>query len=164
MNLKALGVSAESYGGLLASILLSMLPPEVRLIASRGLTSDNWELDKLVELFEAELDARERAMASRPKKTSQGRNPHTSQTLNTPTSLRCVYYCGQNHSSANCLTVSMVEARKQSLRQSGRCYICLKWNHVSATASHLPGVLSVGTDIMSVFVSSRAVGKQPQLA
>ena len=39
---------------------------------SRGLTSDNWELDKLVELFEAELDARERAMASRPKKTSQG--------------------------------------------------------------------------------------------
>ena len=128
--LKALGVSAESYGGLLASILLNKLPPEVRLIVSRGLTSDNWELDKLVELFEAELDARERTMASRPKKTSQGRNPQTSQTLNTPTSPSCVY-CGQNHSSANCLTVSTVEARKQSLRRSGRCYICLKRNHVS---------------------------------
>lgn len=161
--LKALGVSAESYGGLLASILLNKLPPEVRLIVSSGLTSDNWELDKLVELFEAELDARERAMASRPKKTSQGRNPPTSQTLNTPTSPSCVY-CGQNLSSANCLTVSTVEARKQSLRRSGRCYICLKRIMLATTAGHPPGVLSVGTDIMSVFVSSRAVGKQPQLA
>ena len=36
-GLKALGISSESYGSLLSSILLNKLPPEIRLIVSRGL-------------------------------------------------------------------------------------------------------------------------------
>ena len=36
-GLKALEVKAESYGSLMVSILMNKLPPEIRLIVSRGL-------------------------------------------------------------------------------------------------------------------------------
>ena len=39
-GLKALGVSVESYGGLLSSVLLNKLPSEIRLIVNRGLLGD----------------------------------------------------------------------------------------------------------------------------
>ena len=57
---KALGLSVESYGGLLSSILLNKVPSEILLIVNRGLLGDSWDLDKILELFEAELTARER--------------------------------------------------------------------------------------------------------
>ena len=62
--MKALGVSVEPYGGLLSSVLLSKLPPEIRLMVSRGLSGDSWELDELLNLFEAELTARGMATAA----------------------------------------------------------------------------------------------------
>lgn len=37
-GLRALGVPAETYGGLLMSVLVNKLPPEVKLIVSRELT------------------------------------------------------------------------------------------------------------------------------
>ena len=42
-------------------------------------------------------------------------------------------YCGQDHNSSSCLTVPTADARKQSLRHSGRCFICLRHNHMSRT-------------------------------
>ena len=53
-GLKSLGVSADSYGSLLSSILLNKLPQELRLIIS----SDDWELDRLMKLLEKEVQAR----------------------------------------------------------------------------------------------------------
>ena len=43
------------------SVLLSKLPQELRLILSRELRSDNWELDRIMKLLETEVQARERA-------------------------------------------------------------------------------------------------------
>ena len=60
-GLKALGISSESYGSLLSSILLNKLPPEIRLIVSRGLAEEMWDLDQMLRIFETELNARERA-------------------------------------------------------------------------------------------------------
>ena len=48
-GLRALNVHAESYGGLLTSILMSKLPTEIRLIVSRELTEDKWEVGKIIE-------------------------------------------------------------------------------------------------------------------
>ena len=52
-SLKSLGVDSETYGTLLASILLNKLPQELR-------TSD-MGLDQLLREVEQEIDARERA-------------------------------------------------------------------------------------------------------
>ena len=42
----------------------------------------------------------------------------------------CVY-CGQGHTSTSCATVTDVAARKDVLRKTGRCYVCLRKNHLS---------------------------------
>ena len=69
-GLKALGVSVESYGGLLSSVLLNKLPSEIRLIVNRSLLGDSWDLDRILELFEAELTVRKRVVATQPKRSA----------------------------------------------------------------------------------------------
>ena len=60
-GLRALGVASESYGGLLTSILMNKLPPEIRLIISRDLTEDRWDMEKVMKIISREVDARERS-------------------------------------------------------------------------------------------------------
>ena len=50
-SLKSLGVSRESYGGLLSSILMSKLPQEFRLVITREMGDDDWQLDQLLDIF-----------------------------------------------------------------------------------------------------------------
>ena len=59
-GLRALGISASAYGGMLPSVLINKLPPEIRLIISREMTGDGWDLDKVMKIIEREVDARER--------------------------------------------------------------------------------------------------------
>ena len=42
-GLRALGVPSSSYGGLLSPILISKLPPELRLIINRELNEGEWD-------------------------------------------------------------------------------------------------------------------------
>ena len=61
-GLKSLGVESSSYGSILFSVLLQKLPPELRLILSREIREDDWNLDSLPKQMEEEIKARERAM------------------------------------------------------------------------------------------------------
>ena len=77
------------------------------------------------------MNAQERATATLPvKKPPPGCVLPTSALFITPATLNCIY-CGQSHSSNECTTVPSVDARKQSLKQSGRCFVCLRRNHIS---------------------------------
>ena len=130
-GLRALGITADSYGGLLSSLLITKLPPEMRLIVSRSLNDDSWELGKMLSVFENELIARERANVSRKSaSTTGGRSPPTAATFMAKSTPTCAF-CGQGHASSGCTVVVSAEARKQSLRRSGRCFICLRRNHLS---------------------------------
>ena len=60
-SLKSLGVNSEMYGSLLAPIMMSKLPNELRLIISRKTTSEIWDLDNLLSTFNEELQAREKS-------------------------------------------------------------------------------------------------------
>ena len=60
-GLKALGVAASSYGGLLSPIQISRLPSELRLLLSRELKEDEWNLESVKEIFQREIEARERS-------------------------------------------------------------------------------------------------------
>ena len=58
-SLRSLGVSSGTYGSLLASFLVNKLPQKIRLIISREMTDENWDLDKLMEIFENQVETRE---------------------------------------------------------------------------------------------------------
>ena len=137
-GLKSLGVAPESYGSLLSSVLLNKLPPEIRLLISRKVGGDDWELDRMMEVLKEEVQARERAAGSSATPSrQQGKPPHTAHNLltggsgNAPT----CSYCHQSHLSHTCKTVESVEERKRILRESGQCFNCLRRGHLSRQCS-----------------------------
>ena len=137
-SLKSLGIEADTYGTLLSPVLLTKLPPDLRLIVSRKVSDSNLDIDALLETFELELTARERANPQRtpPSKRSQDRRtPPTASTLfSSPRESNAepqCSYCQQTHSSSSCTTVVDVAARKGTLKSSGRCFNCLRKGHIS---------------------------------
>ena len=131
-GLKLLGVSSDSYGSLLSSVLLTKLPQELRLIISRKVGGDDWKLDKLMELLE-EVRARDRAAASSTmslKKCVKG--PPTAAALLTggPDTGPTYCYCQQPHPSHSCRAVESIEERRRILRGAGRCFVCLRRGHI----------------------------------
>jgi len=135
-GLRSLGVLVGSYGALLATILLDKLPSELQLIISREAHDEEWELDNLMKVLEREIDARERAfsLSNRVGKGTSGRNPPTATSLLSQSgeshAPKCCY-CKQSHSSNSCQVVTDVSQRKQILRKAGRCFVCLRRNHMS---------------------------------
>ena len=126
--LKSLGVRSQSYGGLLCSMLMNKLPRDLRILMSRDIENDNWDLDRLLGLLEAEVEARERASSNstttdsssnshRDQKSKyRGRQLQSAAVLKMDSSpITCTYYHG-SHTSNSCQTVSNVTARKDILR------------------------------------------------
>ena len=62
------------------------------------------------------------------------------------------FYRGQSHYSINCNVVTDIEARKQSLRKSGRCSTCLHKGTWVVTVAPLISVGVAVVDITPVFV------------
>ena len=56
--------SNESYGSLISSILMNKLPQDFRLVVTREMGDDEWQLDRLLAIFKRELEARERAVGT----------------------------------------------------------------------------------------------------
>ena len=56
-SLKSLGVAADSYGGLLSSVVLTKLPSELRLIVSHSTGEREWDLDGVMTELAKELEA-----------------------------------------------------------------------------------------------------------
>lgn len=63
-GLKTLGVSPESYGSLLTSVLVNKSPPEIHLIVSRAMSAEKWDLYQVIFVFEQEIIAREHQIHS----------------------------------------------------------------------------------------------------
>ncbi|CAB4034590.1 PREDICTED: uncharacterized protein LOC107346460 [Paramuricea clavata] len=136
--LKSLGVQAETYGTLLCSMLLNKSPQELCIIVSREVQGDVWELGHLLELIEKELEARERATANTNRETwphyqtKKFSKPQPSiSTLQTGGTSPTCTYCQQSHTSNSCTNVSNITARIDIIKRSGRCFLCLRKNHLS---------------------------------
>lgn len=135
-GLKALKVPAQTYGGLLTSVLVNKLPNELRLIVTREMTGETWDLERLLRIIEQEIAARERAFL--PASQGNNRKPRiptasalfASNTWSSDNKAVCVY-CDKDHVSSSCTTVTDIATRKEVLRKSGRCYVCLKRHHLS---------------------------------
>ena len=139
-SLKSLGVPSDSYGTLLSSIIMNKLPSDLRLVISREVKDEEWQLDRILHVFENELEARERAaVRDVAQSTSEVKSfkrdqprmkPTTTALLTKATGPTCTY-CRMNHASNSCTTVTNVAARKEILKKHGRCFVCLRRGHIS---------------------------------
>ena len=91
-----------------------------------------------MQVIDAEIRARERANNS--GKPNNGSYPIRGSTRNIPTSATLLSndspmpkcsYCRQQHSSNSCKSVTDPSERKQILRRTGRCFVCLRKHHTS---------------------------------
>ncbi|CAB4004998.1 Hypothetical predicted protein [Paramuricea clavata] len=133
-GLKSLGVETARYGNLMISILMQRLPPGLRIIVTKKMQEDEWSLDKLMTIFRQELEARERAnlQCLPSSKSSYQRNkPGTAAALFTGLHNTTCSYCQGKHLSANCKTVTNVAARRDILKRSGWCFVCLRKKKIS---------------------------------
>ena len=109
---------------------MNKLPSELRLVVSRHIAGDNWELDPLMELIEQEIEARERAdtsaITSSTSRDYRRSIPSTTATFVVGSQRVNCCYCRESHFPSACKSVTDVETRKQVLRREGRCSYILK--------------------------------------
>ncbi len=140
-SLKSLALKSDSYGSLLCPVLLAKLPADLQLIISRKVSEEDWKLELLMAAVEA-ITARERIRVNQsvqsrhPSCRSEDKVPHTATTLVSGKARRVTdtppcCYCSQSHPAATCDVVVEIEARRESLRRSGRCFSCLRRGHLS---------------------------------
>ena len=94
-----------------------------------------WDLDELMSIIEGEIEARERAAVTSANlyKTPVRVTLPTASALmagSGASGVSCCFCC-QSHTSASCSIVTDVAEQKLLLRQSGRCFVCLKKYHMS---------------------------------
>ena len=126
-SLQSLGVEPDSYSSLLCPVLISKLPPDLQLLISRTVSEGEWKLDSLMKAIEDEVSARER-VTNQSRRRNEHRPPPSATSLvssGTTSSNTPCCYCDQLHSPGTCSKVPQIEARKQILRRSGRCFSCL---------------------------------------
>ena len=144
-GLRSLGIGSDQYGSLLIPVIMSKMPPDIRLRIARETKSEVWKIDELLEVIKVEVEAREASEGTKVNphtkplhllghKNSSGQLPATHPTtgsfFSNNKSIQCVY-CQGNHYSASCEKVETIDERRDILIKTGRCFNCLKSNHKS---------------------------------
>ena len=133
-SLSALGVAADTYGSLLSSVIASKLPNGLRLIISRRVGEGEWTLQTILKELALEIEARERMFASTTDSNLPAKRLKepgtTAALLSKGVPLQCCF-CNQHHLSEKCQVMRGPDERKQSLRRTGRCFLCLAKGHLS---------------------------------
>ena len=137
-SLESLNVQPVTYASTFCPKLLTKLPSELRLIVSRTLRDDEWSVASLLTAIEQEVTARERSGMNVANQPTQHRDVRPSiatamalMSGNPSSSQPVCCYCSHPHKSIDCESVVQAGARKQILKKSGRCFICLKKGHLS---------------------------------
>ena len=122
--------------------MLSKLPNELCLIISRNFPKDVWNMDLLLQEFGVKLEARGRVVlltsnasnkyqAVKPKPQKATALFSSQDRRSNPT----CSFCRKGHHSTSCTIVTDVAAAKNILKKQGRCFYCLKRNHVASDCS-----------------------------
>ena len=121
---------------------MQKLPEEFRIAITRNLGSETWNLKDILSEFHKELQLREQCLLNtkelRPSSSSQrGESLHSTSALFSNSSkdkkvarVWCSF-CNQDHQSSSCNVVRSPESRKQILKRKGKCFLCLKTEHLS---------------------------------
>lgn len=153
-------------GSLLVPIVLSRLPEDIKLniIRTYDAEEDVWELDKLLDVFNTEVKARERCetvTSSSRQSTDYDNYPPTAATLKTyGEKVDSCLFCKGAHKPAFCRIVSNPNARKAILLKERRCFLCLSDKHrVSDCKSTTNCNLCNGTHHASIHEEPQKTGR-----
>ena len=58
-GLESLGVSSNQYGSLLIPVIMSKMPPKIRVQIARNTVHEVWDMSELLEVIRQEVEARE---------------------------------------------------------------------------------------------------------
>ena len=144
-SLQSLGVESKSYGSLLVPVIMSKIPEEMRLIVSRKFKQDTWDIDGMLDAFKTELEARERCFHMqaagrnerneeqyRRNKANSTNEESTVSTLHVDKDIICTYCQAKGkHSPIRCDVVTNTSARREILREKGKCFNCLRSAHIA---------------------------------
>lgn len=140
-GLESVEISPDIYGCFLTPIIMQTLPEEFRIVITRNLGSETWDLKDILSEFHKELQLREQCLLNakevRPSTSNQrGESFHSTSALYSDSSedkkvarVWCSF-CNQDHQSSNCNVLTSPESRKQVLRKKGNVF-CLKPGHIS---------------------------------
>jgi len=138
-SLQALGKSQDKYSDVFVPIVESKLPEGLRLSVLNE-KKEQWKMDELLATLAKEITIREKSKPNFevkkdkdvrkeiPRKLAQG----TTSSLNVVNERNVCVYCYEGHPSELCGKVTDVSKRKELLRKFGRCYICLRRNHIAS--------------------------------
>ena len=150
-SLQTLGLDPMNYGPMLTPVLLSKLPDDFKLIISRQFGKTAWDIQKVLEFYNTELEAREKVNfeneqnAEKPftgsalfsGSTSRAKKPNRSgndsfgkraDDKSPQSNVKCVF-CGRSHLSRLCEMVTKNDVRKNILSKERRCFKCFKVGH-----------------------------------
>ena len=138
-SLQALEKSQDKYSDVFVPIVESKLPEGLRLSVLNE-KREQWKMDELLATLAKEITIREKSKPNFevkkdkdvrkeiPRKLAQG----TTSSLNVVNERNVCVYCYEGHPSELCGKVTDVSKRKELLRKFGRCYICLRRNHIAS--------------------------------
>ena len=146
-GLQALGVETEQYDKLLIPLLQPKFPEEIQVQISRKCGSSAWNLKTLIDALRAEIEARERCLENVihakdsnvreerkvPRQLPTTATFYAAEKRNIGTIAFACIFCKGQHKTNECHAVESITARRDILRREGRCYICLKRGHISAS-------------------------------
>lgn len=131
-GLQSLGVDEQAYGTVLVNVLLKRLPEDIQLFVSRKMAEkddgSDWKLPQLLEILKVEIEAREKCShGKREPKRNTGAHYATAATLTTgvKNKPKCTF-CQGEHGTVDCRVVTSVQERRNILRKSGRCFLCIR--------------------------------------
>ena len=132
-GLSSLGIDLKHYGALLIPVTMQKLPNEVKLIMARNHPGQVWKIQDLLDTIQSEVTAREATHISRMPShkmniTQRPLNSTASSLYGSSQPSKCVY-CGGDHYSSMCTTITGVRDHREFLLRAGRCFNCLKPQH-----------------------------------
>lgn len=146
-NLSSLNVTSGSYGNLLSSVLLKVVPDELALEFTRKQRDKGtFEIDELLLFIRNEVECREATVSLNENANYKNKNvpsnvtyvkkrnkyqnsTPTAAAFSVPLSFKC-RFCSSEHKSHECENISVKEKR-DILRKEGLCFLCFKSKHHS---------------------------------
>ena len=136
-SLRGIGLEEKRYGPMLAPVIMSKLPQEIKLILTRKFGKEIWAIDKLLYSLREEVEAREKVTLTENEGNETYENFHVNakcrKESNQRNSFPCVYCEKFNHKSHECVKISKPELRRNFLSKENRCFKCLKQGHQAKT-------------------------------
>ena len=139
-GLESLDVSSKQYGSLLIPVIMSHMPTEITLQIARKTSQDVWEINEILDIILAEIEARE---VSEKVRIWEKGNDKLKPKCNMPAatmkafvastgspkrSVSC-FLCNKEHYASDCQEVTDTSKRIELRNSAKRCLCCVKVGH-----------------------------------